>query len=170
MDKKIKNTLIKLNALAERGIGGEKTNAKQMMKKLMSKYGISQEEIFENTKRDRAIKHPNEYKQLMIQVIAFVTKDRPIYISKVKNYLIVECTDFEFIEIQETFLFYKSKYKEELKIFNKAFIQKNKLYGEGLCDKKKNPTSKELEEDLKMRNIASGLSRHTMHKQIKSNN
>jgi len=37
--------LKKLKALAERGIGGEKENAGQLLEKLCIKYGISQDDI-----------------------------------------------------------------------------------------------------------------------------
>ena len=37
--------LKKLKALSDRGVSGEKENATKLLKKLMKKYGISEEEI-----------------------------------------------------------------------------------------------------------------------------
>ena len=40
--------LKKLKALSDRGVSGEKENATELLKKLMKKYGISEEEIQED--------------------------------------------------------------------------------------------------------------------------
>lgn len=35
--------LRKLKALADRGVGGEKVNAEELLKKMMAKYGVTEE-------------------------------------------------------------------------------------------------------------------------------
>ena len=51
MDKeKAKERYLKLKALAERGVGGEKETAKRMLEKHMKKYGIEIESLGEEKK------------------------------------------------------------------------------------------------------------------------
>ena len=52
----------KIKALADRGIGGEKENAQKLLKELMQKYNINEEEISEDVIKEFDIKMPKVYK------------------------------------------------------------------------------------------------------------
>lgn len=48
MDERLQNRIKKLQALAERGIGGEKIGAKAKLEELMKKYDISLADVEED--------------------------------------------------------------------------------------------------------------------------
>ncbi len=52
----------KIKALADRGVGGEKENAQKLLKELMQKYNINEEEISEDIIKEFDIKMPKVYK------------------------------------------------------------------------------------------------------------
>lgn len=119
----------KLKALADRGIGGEKLNAERMLTELLKKHNISLEEIEEPDRRDREFDCQKKQEDVMKGCIYSVMgKDVDIYRyrSKKTGY-IVSCTNAEYLEIDASFAFFWRHYTEELKIFLRAFIQKNKL-------------------------------------------
>ena len=43
--------LKKIRALAERGVGGEADNAEEILRRLMEKYGVSEDELDEEERR-----------------------------------------------------------------------------------------------------------------------
>lgn len=49
--------LKKIRALAERGVGGEADNAEEILRRLMEKYGVSEDELDEEERR----RHDFEY-------------------------------------------------------------------------------------------------------------
>jgi len=132
-DEKILSLLKKLDALAKRGIGGEKENAAERLSFLMKKYDITIDQIEGEIQSERSFMVSNEQRQFAVQVIASVCGKRDTYMfvheKKKKNRaIIVSCTDYEFIEIEQRIAFYWEKYQEEMAIFYSAFIQKNKLF------------------------------------------
>jgi hypothetical protein len=129
-DEKIVDLARKLKALAERGVGGEKENAAQKLKRLLAKHGISIEEIESAERSEELFKYKNGQQQILLQCIRMVMgMETKIYsVRRLRNAVIVECTKAEFLEIKATFEFYSKAYERDLKLFLRAFIQKNRLF------------------------------------------
>ena len=66
MNEKIIDKLKKIQALAERGFAGEATAAKYQLEKLMSKYGLTIDDIMDVKKTERTFKVPRAMNQLFI--------------------------------------------------------------------------------------------------------
>lgn len=61
MSDKKKELLKKLQALAERGVGGERETAERKLKELIKKYGIEEEELNEDKIIDFDFKYHSEW-------------------------------------------------------------------------------------------------------------
>ena len=128
MDKNI--LLQKLKSLSERGIAGEKENATILLKKLMKKYGITEEELKENEVTTVYIKIKNGIEErLASQLLYAFFNNAPLYKphrNKINYY--TELTPAQAIEFKYMFSIYlEDFYRQEL-IFYRAFINKNKIF------------------------------------------
>lgn len=66
--------LKKIRALAERGVGGEAENAEEILRRLMEKYGVSEDELDEEERRRHDFEyHGKEQETLLRQVVYKVT-------------------------------------------------------------------------------------------------
>ena len=119
----------KLKALADRGVGGEKLNAERMLTDLLRKHNISIEEVEEPDRSDREFDCQKKQESIMMGCIYSVMgKDVDVFrYRRKKTGYIVACTNAEYLEIEASFAFFWRHYEDELKIFERAFVQKNKL-------------------------------------------
>lgn len=132
MEDNIINLARKLEALASRGDGGEKQNAKKLLEKFMNKHGLSLNDIKEDAVKlevfQCTLKTHFILRQCIIKVMG--SKHEVFRHKKKKTLYIVECNAAQKIEIQFNYDFYSQKYEEELEVFNKAFILKNGILPE----------------------------------------
>lgn len=171
MDDKTRARIKKLQALAERGVGGEKTTAEKMLQNMLKKNGIkSLEELeTENYEYTQFSYHGKYEKKLLIQCMYKVMgADSGITTYRTKGTrqkLGIYCTKAQKIEIELEFEFYRNVFYEELDTFISAFIQAQDIFPAGA------PTS-EIDEcsecDLKMAFMAQGIERKQRHAMIES--
>lgn len=135
MDKK-KELLKKLQALAERGVGGEKETAERKLKQLMKKYGIDKLEFEEDKLEEFEFKYSNPQEEQLIRQLFFKMFGKG-WRSKSYTYRCgkgsksirgIECTKAEGIQLQIEYEFYKQLWQEEMKLFWDAFIQKHHIF------------------------------------------
>ena len=167
--------LKKIKALAESGIGGEKDNAQRLLRELMQKYNIKEEEIEEDAIKQFKITVPRFYKAqaLIIQVLYSVIGkeiegcEKGLFISKRKGKkYFIKCTSAEFLEFEAKLKFYMYHFKTEIKRFFSAFIQANEIFPPpNKCGEQSGKTSL-TEEDLKILTLAEKLEKHEYRKQI----
>lgn len=124
----------KLKALADRGIGGEKINAAEQLKKLIAKHGISLEDIESETLSDHFFDVQVKTRKIFIQVCAYVIGiNARIYFvqngrgKKKPARMLVVCTSAQAVEIESMYYFYSKDYLEQIKTFELAYIYKNNL-------------------------------------------
>lgn len=123
--------LLKLKELAKRGINGEKENATKLLHKLMKKYGISEEEIQEEEKKDVIITLKNQAEKRICRQILYAYFDNmPIYKCSLRSrtQYCLEMTAAQEIEFKYLLSVYLDSFYEEQDIFINAFIQKNKIF------------------------------------------
>jgi hypothetical protein len=161
MDEKLIIRIRNLQALAERGVGGEKATAERMLEKILEKNGINSLEELEKENEEYTLfsyngKHEIRLlHQCMYKVLTAKNGDIKIYTSKGKRQKIgVYCTNIQKIEIELEFEFYKRVFYEELPIFMAAFIQAQKIFPP---DAPEMDLSKITERDLKISFMASGI-------------
>lgn len=154
--------LKKVKALAERGVGGEATNAAEILEKMMKKYGITEAELGEETRGRHDFEyHGKEQEKLLRQTVYKVTGGYAYNLvynrsgRKVKTKLGADCTPAEKVEIEYLFDFYKKLWEREKEAFLAAFIQKHRIF---TIREDVEPEELPLEDLLKMRALMDGMS------------
>jgi len=171
--KKQIELLKKLKSLAERGVAGEKTNARDMFDKLLLKYGITPEDIEAEMSKIFYFKEDGHYAAILAHIVNNVS-ELPLYIvgpkeakkQGVKANYCIECTHAEFIEIEQMFDFYKKLYDREIQVFLKAFLMSNNLLA--IIKTKENYIAKEVEIDewRRARQMTSSIKGEEFRKQL----
>lgn len=154
--------LKKIRALAERGVGGEADNAEEILRRLMEKYGVSEDELDEEERRRHDFEyHGKEQEKLLRQVVYKVTGGYAYNLvyrasgRKVKTRLGADCTAAEKVEIEFLFDFYTRLWERERDAFLSAFIQKHKIF---TIRDDIEPQEVSREELLKMQALMLGMS------------
>ncbi|MBG8552342.1 DUF2786 domain-containing protein [Hymenobacter guriensis] len=158
----------KMQRLAEQGVGGEKENALTMLRRLMSRNGISESDLAQTQRSYRlfpveSVDEARIISQVMSTIlpVGFERKGHKDH----KLAYVVEVTDLEFLEIRAKHDFYWRAYKRELELFVMAFIQKHGLVPPpSLAGVDAMPMS--AEETAKVRGMMRNMDSHTYHKQI----
>ena len=126
--------LKKIQALAERGVGGERQNAEELLAKLMAEYGIQDADLSAEEIRLCTFRYSEEIeRRLLTQVIYMITGDSPSGIygaetNRRRKKLDIDCTEAQRLEIEITYDFYRRALKTELDVFFKAFCRRNNMY------------------------------------------
>lgn len=126
-----KEKLLKIKALAEKGVGGEKETAIILYNKLLKKYEIDEKELEEEHIERRWFKYKDAIgKTLLSQIFYKVTGQDEYYEKKDKRLktIGIDCTEFEMNEILFYYSFYRKHLDSELEIFISAFINKNSIF------------------------------------------
>lgn len=154
--------LKKIRALAERGVGGEADNAEEILRRLMEKYGVSEDELDEEERRRHDFEyHGKEQEKLLRQVVYKVTGGYAYNLvyrasgRKVKTRLGADCTAAEKVEIEFLFDFYTRLWERERDAFLSAFIQKHRIF---TTRDDIEPQEVSREELLKMQALMLGMS------------
>lgn len=154
--------LKKIRALAERGVGGKAENAEEILRRLMEKYGVSEDELNEEERRRHDFEyHGKEQEKLLRQVVFKVTGGYAYNLvyrasgRKVKTRLGADCTAAEKVEIEFLFDFYTRLWERERAAFLSAFIQKHRIFA--IRDDIE-PQEVSREELLKMQALMLGMS------------
>lgn len=146
MDEKTIQRIKKLQALAERGVGGEKTTAQKKLAKLLKDNGI-------NGKHEIKL-----LRQCMYKVMG-AKSDRTAYKPYGRRQKIgIYCTKAQKIEIELEFEFYRNVFYEELSTFMDAFIQAQKIFPE---DAPVGDYDEFNERDMKIAFMATGIERRS---------
>ena len=163
----------KLKALADRGIGGEKENASEILKRFLNKNGLTIEDLENEETRDFFVNIKSEDFPLFHQITAKVNREILVYgefpkadIKKhgLKGNYIISCTSAEFIEIEAKNAFFQNLYKEEIKLFYSAFIHANDLGVDP--DKNKERSARNTPEELRILALAKSVKKGDFKKQI----
>lgn len=158
----------KLQALAERGEGGEKTTAAKKLQKMLDENGITSLSELTEDKREYTLFSYNgkAEEKLLYQVFYKVlghNSDRTSYRTQGKRQKIgIYCTRAEKIEIELEFEFYRNILQNEIMDFVAAFIQAQGIFPDDAPEGDDEFT----ERDLKIGLMAAGIEKKTRHQMI----
>ena len=169
-DNKVIQLAKKLKELADRGEEGEKRSAEYHLNKLLEKHNLNLEDVLEEKREIRMFKISKEKEKFFFQILASVIGKDSVKYKQLRTQIYVMLTMTEYLEIDTKFDFYWKAWKEELSIFYKAFVQKNKLYSKPSENKKeedeKEISPEERAELLRMFRMMEGMNNHSLNKQI----
>ncbi|MBD9653545.1 DUF2786 domain-containing protein [Pseudomonas sp. PDM12] len=132
LDEKVQAKLRKLQALAERGEGGEKVNAQRMLEKLLARHGLSVDDLADERREIRWFTASSKFdSQLAAQIMAKIANtDTPgIYKSKRRpKHVGVESTPAEAVEFELHYDTLRKALAEHFRDAFSAFVQANRLF------------------------------------------
>ncbi|KAF1072669.1 MAG: hypothetical protein GAK45_00104 [Pseudomonas citronellolis] len=168
LDEKVQAKVRKLQALAERGVGGEKVNAQRMLDKLLARHGLTLESLAEEHREVRWFKCANRLELRLAVQIAFKviggSYEGSYYRNKGRRSQIgVELTPSEAVEFDLHFDVLRKALAEHLDIAYSAFIQVNRVYAPDASDGDETPLT---ERDMAMLQMASGMKPTAVHQRL----
>lgn len=149
----------KLQALAERGVGGEATNAKILLSALCEKYGIDESKLDEEEKQWYEFEMRTSIQKLFLQLYVSIYGTTERYLQEVELWKrgrkkIVKCkfTRAEYIEFSQLWEWHRKNYLAERKrmreLFKIAYFDKFKMYASETCDEYEAQRSKKKDDDF----------------------
>lgn len=164
IDEKKRELLKKLQALAERGVGGEKETAQKKLEQLMKKYKIEEEDLSEDKEEDYDFRYHNEFElKILRQLFYKIVPDykRHTYTYRYgkgsKSTYGIRCTKAQALQIRIEYEFYCALWKEEVDFFMSAFIQKHRLFAMPTSDEHIDKTPMSKKEILRMMAMMEGM-------------
>lgn len=118
----------KLHALSQRGEDGERTNAEQMLAKLMAKHGITIEDLQLVARIERRYKYESPtHRDLIMQLWGHVNSKAVGAVDKSRRLVAIDFTHAEHMEMVLKLDHYWQLHQREHGIFWEAFIRGNDL-------------------------------------------
>ena len=171
MNEKTIQRIKKLQALAERGIGGEKKTAEKMLQQMLEKNGISSLEELESEEAEYTLfsyngKHEIKLLKQCIYKVMTATRKVTYYHSQgTRQKIGIYCTKAQKIEIELEFEFYRRVFYDELSTFMDAFIQAQKIFP---SDAPKGSYNELNPTDMKIAFMAQGIDKRSRAAMIES--
>lgn len=173
--EKLLKKLESIKALAEKGVGGEKENAEALLQTLMNKYGVTEADLEDAGARKYWIRFKAGYEERLIFQLAYKhlgdghAFNSIGYSGRRRKEVCVECTPAQYIEIEADHQFYWQALEAEMKIFYRAFLEKNNLFPPPeLVRKDENSKKYDAGEIEKIRKMKTGIDRYTRHKALEN--
>lgn len=169
MDEKVIEKIKKLQALAERGVGGEKETAKEKLQKMLEKHGIhSLEELEQEETEFTLFSYKGEHEKTLLHQCIYkvmTASNKTDYYKRrgTRQKVGIYCTPAQKIEIELEFEFYRNLFNEQLELFMQAFIQAQRIFPPDAPHGKYDELS---ERDMKVSFMASGIDRRTRAEMI----
>jgi hypothetical protein len=153
----IKSKLLKIKALAERGIQGERENAQILLEKLLKHYHVTLDELAEE-KQDFYTYHYKNVteRKLLVQVIVYVhkTSEVKMKVNYKSRYFRLEQTQLQHLETLELYNIYRKAFDVELERLFVAFIHKHNLFS---GEKSNNSDKMSRQELLRIANMMQSM-------------
>jgi len=132
LPESVRSRLLKIQALAERGVGGEAEAAKRMLEDLCEEHGISVEDLTSLEVKFFAFTAKSPYHKKLLQQVCFhVLESSTITVveDSSKPTVHVKMTEIQHLDVESCFNFYKEAWNEALSEFFTAFIHKHNIFG-----------------------------------------
>lgn len=188
--ERLKERLGKMKALADSGIGGERTAADRLIHKICAKYGISIDDIDTEIEREHTVEITQAWKrQIFLQLLGLMRIEQygdrnadklHLFMQKrpgghrgrgksrrqtwVKRYFTV-CTDAQWLELTAKYSVLCADYIKQLKAFPRAFLVRNDLLMPYNPDAPE-PTAEQKEQFAIAEDLATGIKKSLLSKQL----
>jgi hypothetical protein len=169
MNDAIRDRLLKLLTLADRGIGGEKTNARKALEAAMRKHGVAMSDLTEAEPKMRAFKYRGvvEHRLLGQIMVAVCGAKTIIYTSRVKRAtLLAKMTPEQRIEIELLWTAHRRQFLTESSLLFSAYLHRHKLFprdGESIDEE---PTQEQRDRIRRMVLMMAGMEPVEVRKQL----
>lgn len=181
----IKDRLMKMKALANAGVGGERANAEKMLAEIAARYGISLEDLDSEEIEKNEVKITQRWQwRLLAQLAAIMRQEkrkhsevlrdkelefwREVYgkYCKVTKYYLY-ATKCDWLELTAKFEVLKADYKRQQKNFYLAFLMANDLLTDR-DDDTPEPTREEKKSYEEAAFMSLGIKKSNTNKQLEN--
>lgn len=131
IDEKLQAKLRKLEALAERGVGGEKENARRMLVKLLARHGLTIHDLDVETRKIVWFTYADAFeRRLASQILSKVLDDTNISAWRKGRHKQIgfELTPSEAIEFELHYEALKNALRSHFEDAYSAFLQANRVF------------------------------------------
>lgn len=136
MNDELVSKLKKIQALAERGVGGEKESAQKKLKKLLKDNNMTEADLNEEKQNYYLFSYSGApYRkrllgQILYKVLGHKSNFKMYHSYHTRNKFGIYCTPAQKLEIDLDYEFYSSIFETEVDLLLSAFIQKQDLFPE----------------------------------------
>jgi hypothetical protein len=132
LPESVRSRLLKIQALAERGVGGEAEAAKRMLEDLCEEHGISVEDLTSLEVKFFAFTAKSPYHKKLLQQVCFhvlQAKSITVVEDSSKPTVHVKMTALEHLDVESCYAFYRAAWNGALEEFFLAFVHKHNIFG-----------------------------------------
>lgn len=176
--EELKSRLRKLKALADRGEGGERDVAEQLLNKLAAEYDISLDFINEEDVQKFGVRTTHAWQRKLLVQLLGLMRVREYGTAKADKLLLyvdrfdcrnvyTKATQAQWLEIMTQYEVLKRDYQAQLDDFYLAFLIKNDLLLEAEDDGAE-PNKEELERHRRAAIMSLGVTRSKINKQLEA--
>jgi hypothetical protein len=173
--EKIRDRLIKLKNLAERGCQGEAIAARNALERLLKKYNLTVDDLDSEEKTWRWIKTGRQgySRKLLFQCYYSVFDATEVMRKQYRDEIAFELTAYEYAELANAYEWHVANFEKELKRMKEdllsAYIYRHDLCSQTGVDDSKNTDSRMSMEDIsRILNLAGNLSNEIYCKALNS--
>lgn len=190
--ERIKDRLVKMKAMAERGVGGERDAADRLLREIAAKHGISLDDIESEVEREHIVDIQKSWqRQIFVQLLGLMRIEQygDRYADKLslfkRNQFVqtrgrksrgrmrrrtvacyyTVCTDAQWLEVTAKYAVLCADYERQIKAFPLAFLMRNDLLLPFNPNGKK-PSAKEDEQYCTAATLAAGIQKLHLDKQL----
>ena len=185
--EEIKGRLMKMKALANAGVGGERANAEQLLEELAAKYGINLDDLDGEEIEEHDVKFTQHWQRKLFSQVAGimrqekrkrgeVLRDKELelwrtrsrygkFCKVIKHY--IYATNCDWLELSAKFEVLKADYKRQKENFYLAFLIANDLLLDPDTDAPK-PTREEMKAYMEASRMSNGIERSNLNKQLEN--
>lgn len=164
----LKIRLMKLLALAERGVGGEVPNARAALEAALSKNGLALEDLMDESRAMHEICWKSQIeKKLLVQIMATVC-GAGVELFKSRSApkkVLAKLTQREKVEIELLWTAHRRQLKKEMDLFYSAYLHRHELFPRD-AEKRGDLTPEEERRMRRMAMMMMGMADVTVRKQL----
>lgn len=190
--ERIKERLVKMKAIAERGVGGERDAADRLLREIAAKHGISLDDIESEVEREHIVDIRKSWqRQIFVQLLGLMRieqygdryadklnlfkrfqyvkasgrKPRGRIVRRTVACYYTVCTDAQWLEVTAKYAVLCADYERQIKAFPLAFLMRNDLLLP-FNPNGKTPSAKENEQYCTAAALADGIWKSRLNKQL----
>ena len=169
MNTEAKSRLVKLLALAQRGIGGEAVNARKMLESAMTRAGLTLDDLADGKRSDQAWSFCGSTERKLLGQILWTVlgNDRTVFKYRGGRRLGAEVTPEERVRIDMLWSAHRRSLRKEIDLLFRAYIHAQRLFPKDAPKAEDRELTEDEQRRLeRMAAMAMGIERVHLHPQL----
>ncbi|MBI5297967.1 MAG: hypothetical protein HY869_21025 [Chloroflexi bacterium] len=155
------DTLRKIQALAEHGLGGEREAAQWKLDLLLKRHGLTLDDVLVEREDEKLFGVENEMERdLLIHVVGVVKNIARVTVYKInrsRKKVLVRATPAQMVEIERLYGAYRKALKKGIEDYYQAFLHKNQIFPDADAEGGRELTAAEREQVRRIALLLQGM-------------